>query len=151
MQKQQCTSKTRQKIAIYVPVLSLTLEKIESSEWVTHIVTVLKPYENGRICADYNDTISPVINKHLQSLAHPEELFGDLVGSNNRSSRPEETLYIDDILIYSNSIPEHLSTLRFVCDQISTTGVHLKKSTSVSSQAMGLPTWDSKCLREQFD
>nr|XP_040566429.1 uncharacterized protein LOC121116249 [Lepeophtheirus salmonis] len=55
-----------------------TISKIDSSEWASPIVSVLKPDGSVRVCANFTQTISPVVNKMLHPLPHPDELFADL-------------------------------------------------------------------------
>ncbi|QQP56676.1 Uncharacterized protein FKW44_001419, partial [Caligus rogercresseyi] len=160
-----------------------TLERVESSEWASPIVTVMKPDGNVRICADYTQTISPVINKCLYPLPHPEELFGDLAGSKfftkldfrrcyeqyelDEQSKgllvintplgllkynvlpyglssapaivqsaqerllgdiPNVKVYIDDLLIHSKSLAEHIATLKCVYERLDAAGARLKRS-----------------------
>ncbi|QQP50690.1 Uncharacterized protein FKW44_011792 [Caligus rogercresseyi] len=58
-----------------------TVERVKASEWASPIVTVLKPNNQIRVCADFTQTISPVVDKQLYPLPHPDELFAGLAGA----------------------------------------------------------------------
>nr|XP_040574637.1 uncharacterized protein LOC121123576 [Lepeophtheirus salmonis] len=70
----------RQKVAAEIREMEKrgTISKIDLSEWASPIVSVLKPDGSVRVCADFTQSISPVVNKMLHPLPHPDELFGDL-------------------------------------------------------------------------
>ena len=56
------------------------IEKVESSEWATPIVPVLKPDNTVRICGDYKITINPVLDAPEYPLPTAEEVFSKLSG-----------------------------------------------------------------------
>nr|XP_040575987.1 uncharacterized protein K02A2.6-like [Lepeophtheirus salmonis] len=70
----------REKVAVEIREMEKrgTISKIDSSEWASPIVSVLKPDGSVRVCADFTQTISPVVNKMLHPLPHPDELFAGL-------------------------------------------------------------------------
>eukprot|EP00096_Caligus_rogercresseyi_P008108 TRINITY_DN2646_c0_g2_i2.p1 TRINITY_DN2646_c0_g2~~TRINITY_DN2646_c0_g2_i2.p1 ORF type:complete len:1290 (-),score=97.72 TRINITY_DN2646_c0_g2_i2:320-4189(-) len=166
-----------------------TLEEVQTSEWASPIVVVPKPDGSVRICADYTQTISPVINKLLYPLPHPEELFSGLAGASYFSKldfshcyeqyeveeRSKELLtintpigllrynvlpyglasapaivqaaqekllegitdvkvYIDDLLIFSKSLPDHITTLRRVYERLANAGARLNKKKCLIAQ-----------------
>ncbi|XP_014207663.1 uncharacterized protein K02A2.6-like [Copidosoma floridanum] len=56
------------------------LEKVDSSEWATPIVPIIKSNDNIRICGDFKFTINPyiIVNKH--PLPHIDDIFRVLQG-----------------------------------------------------------------------
>lgn len=56
------------------------LEKIESSEWATPVVPVIKPDESIRLCADYSATVNKCIEVPQHPLPRYEEIFSKLSG-----------------------------------------------------------------------
>nr|XP_040577570.1 uncharacterized protein K02A2.6-like [Lepeophtheirus salmonis] len=139
----------REKVAVEIREMEKrgTISKIDSSEWASPIVSVLKPDGSVRVCADFTQTISPVVNKMLHPLPHPDELFADLAQARYNvlpyglASAPaivqaaQERLlsgirgvkiYIDDVLIFSRSKEEHFRILNEVFSRISNAGGRLK-------------------------
>nr|XP_040579885.1 uncharacterized protein K02A2.6-like [Lepeophtheirus salmonis] len=55
--------------------------RVESSQWASPIVAVLKSNGKVQICADFTYTISPIVDKHLYPIPHPYELFMDIAVS----------------------------------------------------------------------
>eukprot|EP00096_Caligus_rogercresseyi_P008633 TRINITY_DN2783_c0_g1_i6.p1 TRINITY_DN2783_c0_g1~~TRINITY_DN2783_c0_g1_i6.p1 ORF type:complete len:1211 (-),score=137.53 TRINITY_DN2783_c0_g1_i6:1226-4822(-) len=159
-----------------------TLKKVSSSEWASPIVTVIKPNGKVRVCADFTQTLSPVVNKQLYPLPHPEELFAGLNGSRIFTKLdfrhcyeqyrldaqakalltintpigllrynvlpyglatapaivqaaqeklfgdiPNVKIYIDDLLVFSSSMEEHMATLKQVYSRIREAGARLNK------------------------
>ena len=56
------------------------MKKVESSDWVTPTVPVLKPDETVRICGDFKLTINPYLDVPKYPMPNPEELFTKLNG-----------------------------------------------------------------------
>ena len=56
------------------------LEKVDSSEWATPIVPVLKPNNTVRICGDYKVTINPVLDVLEYPLPTAEETINTHLG-----------------------------------------------------------------------
>ena len=56
------------------------LEKVDSAEWATPIVPVLKPDNTVRICGDYKVTINPILDVPAYPLPTAEEIFSKLNG-----------------------------------------------------------------------
>ena len=59
------------------------IKKVESSEWATPIVPVLKKDNTVRICGDYKVTI----NTHIQQNRHPIPVIEDLSHKLSRGER----------------------------------------------------------------
>ena len=58
-----------------------TLEKVDSADWASPIVTVVKPSGDIRLCGDF----SVAVNRHLTTEEHPfplvEDMFAKLAGA----------------------------------------------------------------------
>nr|XP_040575452.1 uncharacterized protein LOC121124362 [Lepeophtheirus salmonis] len=70
----------REKVAVEIREMEKrgTISMIDSSEWAPPIVSVLKPDGSVRICANFTQTISPVLKKMLHPFPHADELLADL-------------------------------------------------------------------------
>lgn len=58
-----------------------TLVPIDSSEWATPIVTILKSDGSVRLCGDYKITINPVLNGTEYPLPKIEHLYAKIAGA----------------------------------------------------------------------
>lgn len=56
------------------------ISKVDTSEWGTPLVPVLKPDNTVRICADYKVTINPFISDIEHPVPRVEEIFHKLQG-----------------------------------------------------------------------
>lgn len=84
------------------------LEKVDSSEWATPIVPVLKSNNTVRLCGDFKVTLNP----HLQIDEHPlptiDELFSSMAGGVSFSKIDLQNAYLQMEVIPEN---RHLLTL----------------------------------------
>lgn len=62
------------------------MKKVESSDWATPIVPVLKPNETVRICSDFKLTINPYLDVPEYPMSNPEELFTKLTRANDQAN-----------------------------------------------------------------
>ncbi|GFV04606.1 transposon Tf2-9 polyprotein [Trichonephila clavipes] len=59
------------------------IEKVDSSEWATPVVPVVKSDGSIRLCADYSVTLNPNLIVPQHPLPRLDEIFGSLNGGNN--------------------------------------------------------------------
>ncbi|GFS70327.1 retrovirus-related Pol polyprotein from transposon 412 [Trichonephila clavipes] len=59
------------------------IEKVDSSEWATPVVPVVKSDGSIRLCADYSVTLNPNLIVPQHPLPRLDEIFGSLNGENN--------------------------------------------------------------------
>ncbi|GFT55939.1 retrovirus-related Pol polyprotein from transposon 412 [Trichonephila clavipes] len=59
------------------------IEKVDSSEWATPVVPVVKSDCSIRLCADYSVTLNPNLIVPQHPLPRLDEIFGSLNGENN--------------------------------------------------------------------
>ncbi|GFS72508.1 transposon Tf2-9 polyprotein [Trichonephila clavipes] len=59
------------------------IEKVDSSEWATPVVPVVKSDGSIRLCADYSVTLNPNLIVPHHPLPRLDEIFGSLNGGNN--------------------------------------------------------------------
>ena len=76
------------------------LEKVESAEWATPIVPVLKPDNTVRICGDYKVTINPMLDVPEYPLPTAEKIFSKLNSGQKFSKRdlshPYQRVLLDE-------------------------------------------------------
>ncbi|GFX09779.1 uncharacterized protein K02A2.6 [Trichonephila clavipes] len=59
------------------------IEKVDSSEWATPVVPVVKSDGSIRLCVDYSVTLNPNLIVPQHPLPRLDEIFGSLNGENN--------------------------------------------------------------------
>ena len=93
------------------------LEKVDSSEWATPIVPVLKPDNTVRICGDYKVTINPVLDVPEYPLPTAEEIFTRLNGGEKFSkldlSHAYQQVLLDEESRDYVTINTHLGLYRY--------------------------------------
>ncbi|XP_060073916.1 uncharacterized protein K02A2.6-like [Ylistrum balloti] len=93
------------------------VEKVDSSEWATPIVPVMKPDGSVRICGDFKITINPVLEVPEYPLPTSEELFTKLNGG-QKFSKLDLTQAYNQVLLDEESrkyvtINTHLGLYRY--------------------------------------
>ncbi|XP_028418795.1 uncharacterized protein K02A2.6-like [Dendronephthya gigantea] len=93
------------------------LEKVDSSEWATPIVPVLKPDNTVRICGDYKVTINPILDVPEYPLPTAEEIFSKLNGGQKFSkldlSHAYQQVLLDEESRKLVTINTHLGLYRY--------------------------------------
>ena len=56
------------------------LSKVDTSEWASPIVPVMKPNGSVRICGDFKTTVNPMLNVDQYPLPRIDEMFATLAG-----------------------------------------------------------------------
>ncbi|XP_021371365.1 uncharacterized protein K02A2.6-like [Mizuhopecten yessoensis] len=93
------------------------VEKVDSSDWATPIVPVMKPDGSIRICGDFKITINPVLDVPEYALPTSEELFTKLNGG-QKFSKLDLTQAYNQVLLDKESreyvtINTHLGLYRY--------------------------------------
>lgn len=80
------------------------LKKVESSDWATLIVPVLKPDGSVRICGDFKVTLRPYLDVPEYPMPTPEELFTKLNGGELFTKLDLSNAY-QQVLLHEESQP----------------------------------------------
>nr|XP_039266275.1 uncharacterized protein K02A2.6-like [Styela clava] len=94
------------------------LKKVESSDWASPIVPVLKADGSVRICGDFKVTINPELDVPEYPLPRPEDLFSKLNGGQKFSkldlSEAYQQVLLDDESQKYVTINTHMGLFRYL-------------------------------------